>query len=68
MLGDEVYSDFRTRWQVEERGQPDVLAVSSNQRVWRGGYQVPVAQLADACLEPDGWERSGGSQGTAVRR
>ena len=29
--------------------------VSSNQRVWSDGYQVPVAQLADACLEPDGW-------------
>ena len=54
-LGDEVYSDFRTRWLLEARGQPYVLAVSSNQRVWSGGYQVPVAQLADACLEPDGW-------------
>ena len=55
MLGDEVYSDFRTRWLLEARGQPYVLAVSSNQRVWSGGYQVPVAELADACLEPDWW-------------
>ena len=55
VLGDEVYSDFRTRWLLEARGQPYVLAVSSNQRVWSGGYQVPVAELADACLEPDWW-------------
>ena len=55
VLGDEVYSDFRTRWLLEARGQPYVLAVSSNQRVWSGGYHVPVAELPDACLEPDWW-------------
>jgi SRSO17 transposase len=36
VLGDEVYGlDSKTRRFLESRGQPYVLAVSSQQRLWR---------------------------------
>jgi len=48
VLGDEVYgSDSKTRRFLEDRGQPFVLAVSSQQRLWVEFTQQRVDRIAD---------------------
>ena len=48
VLGDEVYgSDSKTRRFLEDRGQPYVLAVSSQQRLWVELVQQRVDRIAD---------------------
>lgn len=63
VLGDEVYgSDSKTRRFLEDRGQPYVLAVSSQQRLWVEFKQVRVDAIADT-LDDDHWFRMSVGQG-----
>ncbi len=57
VLGDEVYgSDSKTRRFLESHGQPYVLAVSSQQRLWKDLVQQRVDRIADA-IPSEGWLR-----------
>ena len=57
VLGDEVYgSDSKTRRFLESRGQPYVLAVSSQQRLWQDFRQQRVDKIADT-VPPGAWSR-----------
>ena len=55
VLGDEVYSDYKTRRLLESRGRPYVLAVSSGQRLWVGFEQQTVKRIADELDEGRWW-------------
>ena len=69
VLGDEVYgSDSKTRRFLESRGQPYVLAVSSQQRLWVELKQQRVDRIAQT-IQPDDWQRisvAAGSKGPRV--
>jgi len=69
VLGDEVYgSDSKTRRFLESRGQPYVMAVSSQQRLWVNFTQRRVDAIADE-LADDQWHRisiAEGSKGPRV--
>jgi SRSO17 transposase len=69
VTADEVYgNDSKFRRFLEENGQPYVLAVRSNQRLWVRFEQVRVDQLADG-LPPRAWRRvscGDGSKGPRV--
>lgn len=69
VLGDEVYgSDSKTRRFLESRGQPYVMAVSSQQRLWVNFAQRRVDAIADE-LADDRWHRisiAEGSKGPRV--
>lgn len=57
VLGDEVYgSDSKTRRCLEENGQPYVLAVSCQQRLWQNLRQRRVDKIADE-IPADAWSR-----------
>ncbi len=57
VLGDEVYgSDSKTRRFLEGNGQPYVLAVSCQQRLWRDFVQQRVDTIADE-IPSDAWLR-----------
>lgn len=57
VLGDEVYgSDSKTRRFLESRGQPYVLAVSAQQRLWQNFRQQRVDRIADE-IPADAWSR-----------
>jgi SRSO17 transposase len=57
VLGDEVYgSDSKTRRFLESHGQPYVLAVSGQQRLWREYVQQRVDKIADE-IPADAWQR-----------
>lgn len=64
VLGDEVYgSDSKTRRYLEGKGQPYVLAVSSQQRLWDQFVQRRVDAIADG-IPPDAWLRLSAADGT----
>lgn len=64
VLGDEVYgSDSKTRRFLESRGQPYVLAVSSQQRLWVDFQQRRVDAIADD-LDNQQWHRISIAQGS----
>ena len=64
ILGDEVYgSDSKTRFFLESRGQPYVLAVTSQQRLWVEFKQRRVDAIADTMGDHD-WFRLSVAQGT----
>ena len=69
VLGDEVYgSDSKTRRFLESRGQPYVLAVSCQQRLWVNFNQRRVDAIADDLAEEQ-WHRisiAEGSKGPRV--
>jgi len=69
VLGDEVYgSDYKTRRFLESRGQPYVLAVSAQQRLWVDFQQQRVDRIAQT-IAPQDWQRIGiaaGSKGPRV--
>lgn len=55
VLGDEVYgADSKTRRFLESKGQPYVLAVSCQQRLWRDLVQQRVDTIADE-IPTDAW-------------
>lgn len=57
VLGDEVYgSDGKTRRFLESRGQPYVLAVSGQQRLWVRLKQQRVDRIRQT-IPPDDWQR-----------
>ncbi len=57
VLGDEVYgSDSKTRRFLESHGQPYVLAVSCQQRLWRDCVQQRVDTIAEE-IPSDAWLR-----------
>ena len=57
VLGDEVYgSDSKTRRFLESHGQPYVLAVSSQQRLWKDYRQQRVDRIADT-IPSEAWLR-----------
>jgi SRSO17 transposase len=57
VLGDEVYgSDGKTRRFLESHGQPYVLAVSGQQRLWKEWVQQRVDKIADD-IPGDVWQR-----------
>jgi SRSO17 transposase len=63
VLADEVYgSDSKFRRFLEERGQPYVLAVSSQQRLWVGLSQRRVDAIARE-LAPENWHRASAGDG-----
>jgi SRSO17 transposase len=72
VLGDEVYgADRRLRVMLEERGQPHLLAVRSNDKLWSEldgevGQHAPEA-LARA-LPPQAWRRLSAGAGTKGER
>jgi SRSO17 transposase len=64
VLADEVYgSDGKFRRFLEERGQPYVLAVTSQQRLWVGFEQKRVDQIADSA-PPEAWHRLSVGEGS----
>jgi SRSO17 transposase len=64
VTGDSVYGDDRSlRVWLEERNQPYVLAVSSNETVWRDRQQQQVKTVL-AELPTDGWERLSAGMGS----
>ncbi len=69
VLGDEVYgSDSKTRRFLESHGQPYVLAVSGQQRLWQNLVQQRVDTIAQT-IPPDAWQRisvADGSKGPRV--
>jgi len=63
VLGDEVYgSDSKTRRLLESRGQPYVMAVSSQQRLWVEFVQQRVDRIAEQ-LDDHDWFRFSVAQG-----
>lgn len=68
VLGDEVYgSDSKTRRFLESRGQPYVLAVSSQQRLWVNGSGGLSQRRVDAIasdLDDQQWHRISIAQGS----
>ncbi len=68
VLADEVYgSDSKFRLFLEERGQPYVLAVSSQQRLWVGFSQKRVDAIGRE-LAGENWHRLSAGDGTKGRR
>lgn len=69
VLGDEVYgSDSKTRRFLESWGQPYVLAVSAQQRLWQNLRQQRVDKIADT-IPTDAWSRftiANGAKGPRV--
>lgn len=69
VLGDEVYgNDGKTRRFLESRGQPYVLAVGSQQRLWQNFKQQRVDKIAQDVPE-DAWQRltiAAGAKGPRV--
>lgn len=68
VLGDEVYSDSKTRRFLESRGQPYVLAVTGQQRLWVDFEQRRVDRLVKD-IAPEDWHRisiAPGSKGPRV--
>lgn len=64
VLGDEVYgSDSKTRRFLESHGQPYVLAVSCQQRLWRDCVQQRVDIIAEE-IPQDAWLRLSVADGT----
>jgi SRSO17 transposase len=73
VTGDAVYGgDRRLRMWLEEREQPVVLAVKSNEPLWSdgdGGVRQPAAATIAASLRDDDWHRlsaGAGSKGPRV--
>jgi SRSO17 transposase len=57
VLGDEVYgSDHKTRRFLESQGQPYVMAVSRQQRLWTNFVQQRVDKIAET-IPSDAWLR-----------
>jgi SRSO17 transposase len=57
VLGDAVYgSDYKTRRFLESQGQPYVLAVRSQQRLWKDLTPQRVDQIAET-IPPEAWQR-----------
>lgn len=68
VLGDEVYgSDSKFRRFLERQGQPFVLAVSSQQRLWVNLQQRRVDAIADD-VPDDQWFRLSIAEGTKGQR
>ena len=68
VLGDEVYSEWKLRRLLEERGVAYVLAVGRDQRVWQNFRQVRVNKLAEGA-GTEAWHRLScgtGSKGERV--
>ena len=64
VLGDEVYgSDSKTRRFLESHGQPYVLTVSSQQRLWVDRQQQRVDRIAED-IPDDNWFRLSIAEGT----
>ncbi len=64
VLGDEVYgSDSKTRRFLESRGQPYVLSVSSQQRLWVQLKQQRVDRISQEVPAED-WQRISVAQGS----
>ncbi len=58
VTGDTIYGGDRTlRFELEQRGQPFVLAVPANEPLWRDGPVYLEAQVIAAELPPDAWQR-----------
>jgi SRSO17 transposase len=63
VLGDEVYgSDGKFRRSLESHGQPYVLAVSGQQRLWNNLRQQRVDQIADT-IPSEAWLRISVAEG-----
>lgn len=72
VLGDEVYgSDRRLRMDLEQRGQPFVLAIRRNEKLWsvlaKSLGQHAAADLAKA-LPTDAWQRLSAGAGAKGER
>ena len=72
VLGDGIYgSDRRLRMELERRGQPFVLAIRSNEKLWavldRHLGQHPAARLA-ASIPPRAWRRLSAGAGSKGER
>ena len=65
VTGDTIYGGDRTlRFELEQRGQPFVLAVPSNQPLWRAGPTYMEARQIAADLPAAAWQRlSAGAKG-----
>jgi SRSO17 transposase len=64
VTADEVYgNDSKFRRFLEQNGQPYVLAVQSNQRLWVGLRQLRVDQIADGLPRPR-WRRGSAGEGS----
>lgn len=58
VTGDAVYGgDRRLRLDLEERRQPFVLAVASNEKVWHGGPVYHSASVLADAVAPSAWTR-----------
>jgi SRSO17 transposase len=71
VTADTVYSPWSIRSWLEERGQPYVLAVASNQKVWawleRGPRQMSVSEIV-AAFKPTAWRRLSAGAGSKGER
>src|SRR5690625_61679 len=64
VTADEVYGrDRRLRVWLEQQGQPFVLAVGSNEKLWQPGFlQISAKEIAGA-LEDEQWQRLSAGDG-----
>lgn len=64
VAGDEVYGrDRRLRLALEAHGQPFVLAVGSDEPLWRDGPVYRPAQALAAEIPPEAWQRLSAGDG-----
>lgn len=64
VTGDAVYGgDRRLRLHLEERRQPFVLAVASNEKVWHGGPVYHTASALAGAVDPSAWTRLSAGDG-----
>ncbi len=62
--GDSIYGGGRTlRFELEQRGQLFVLAVPSNEPLWRDGPSYMAAQAIAMDLPPEAWHRLSAGDG-----
>jgi SRSO17 transposase len=64
VTGDTIYGGDRTlRFLLAQRGQPFVLAVPSNEPLWRDGPSYIEARQIAADFPPDAWQRLSAGDG-----
>lgn len=64
VLGDAVYgSDKRLRVMLEERGQPHVLAVRTNEKIMTRLFAMQTAAEIIEAVAPEAWERLAAGEG-----
>lgn len=69
VTGDEVYGkDRRLRYELEQRDQPFVLAVGSNERLMLGGGRYRQADQIANTIPDDRWERLSAGTGSKGER